>query len=215
MIRLVVRGLVLTILSIVLFHALRALAAAIAFNYQLSSGSSFDYVGLTLYLLLAIVLLLVPLSPKDKARKHESALKRDFLIFSGLLLLYKGCLISFQSWERNSLPTLQFISLHELLVYVILAPICEEFWFRGFAWNQIVAGKKTKFAVAIASLSTSLSFAWAHFPVSEPMQKPVLLVPYIVFGMLMAGARTISKTVTLCIFLHALGNLIGASFYFQ
>ncbi|HYT33929.1 MAG TPA: CPBP family intramembrane glutamic endopeptidase [Ktedonobacteraceae bacterium] len=86
-----------------------------------------------------------------------------------------------------------------LLAAVIVAPFCEEIFFRGF----VFAGLCKAMPVGWAIVCSSLLFALAH---ADPGSFTVLFI----IGLALAFLRWRTKSLWPCIFLHALNNGLGA-----
>jgi membrane protease YdiL (CAAX protease family) len=86
-----------------------------------------------------------------------------------------------------------------LLAAVIVAPIFEEIFFRGFAFPGLCKAMPVGWAI----VSSSLLFALAH---ADPGSFAVLFI----IGLALAFLRWRTKSLWPCIFLHALNNGLGA-----
>lgn len=84
---------------------------------------------------------------------------------------------------------------------VIVAPLAEEIFFRGFLFQGI--GKRLKFAWA--AIISAAVFAVAHFSLSG-------LVPIFILGLLLAWLFNKTKSVWPCIMVHAAYNSIALIF---
>jgi membrane protease YdiL (CAAX protease family) len=95
-----------------------------------------------------------------------------------------------------------------LLVAVVLAPVCEEYIFRG--WLQVRLGQLPFVAYGwrgwtLANLCTSMVFSLAHLPFHGLSQLWGYFLVSLVFGRM----RDVTGTVTVPILLHAYYNLIA------
>ncbi len=86
-----------------------------------------------------------------------------------------------------------------LLAAVIVAPFCEEIFFRGFAFPGLCKAMPVGWAI----VCSSLLFALAH---ADPGSFAVLFI----IGLALAFLRWSTKSLWPCIFLHALNNGLGA-----
>ena len=86
-----------------------------------------------------------------------------------------------------------------LFAAVIIAPFCEEVFFRGFVFPGLRHGMSLVWAIIISSLL----FGVAH---ADPGSFPVLFV----IGLALAFLRWRTKSIWPCIMLHILNNGIAA-----
>jgi membrane protease YdiL (CAAX protease family) len=96
-----------------------------------------------------------------------------------------------------------------LISVVIIAPIAEEFIFRGFLFSQL---QHTRFGPWGAITFSSLLWTVIHFQ----YEIKILLVLF-VFGLFLGYVRMAYKSLSLPIILHAINNLFAfvmAYFYF-
>ena len=99
--------------------------------------------------------------------------------------------------EQEALPVSDLVWL--MLAGAVLAPIAEEFLFRGLLYRYLRARR----TVLFATITSALLFALSHFV-------PVLIPSYIVFGIAEAIVAERYKSLYPAIALHALNN--GALF---
>jgi uncharacterized protein len=100
-----------------------------------------------------------------------------------------------QSAYSSATPVLLFLAL------VVAAPIFEEVFFRGFLLSALAS--RSVPALVSAVLSSAL-WAGIHFQYDLYV---VLMI--FVMGMLLAAARTMTRSIYPCIAMHALGNAIA------
>ena len=86
-----------------------------------------------------------------------------------------------------------------LLVAVLVAPVCEEVFFRGFVFPGLLGGMPVGWAIVLSSLI----FAVAH---ADPGSFIVLFI----IGLALAFLRWRTKSIWPCILLHALNNGVAA-----
>lgn len=80
---------------------------------------------------------------------------------------------------------------------VVVAPLAEEFIFRGLVYGYL----RSKFGISAAVIVSSLAFAASHF-------QPLLIAPLFVLGMALALVYQRYKSLWVPITLHALNNLV-------
>lgn len=116
------------------------------------------------------------------------------------------CILAWITWDTNYInhPQIQAIQkdvLHyglwvKIFSTLLIAPICEEIFFRGILWTAIhdsTNSEKTAFLIS------SLAFAVAHMNFSYMTQ-------YIVISWIMVQARTVGGSLFFAIWLHFLHN---------
>jgi membrane protease YdiL (CAAX protease family) len=87
------------------------------------------------------------------------------------------------------------------LIVCVLAPLGEEFLFRGFCFPAL----RPSLGVAGAALAVGLVFGAVHLTTTPP----VLLVPLALFGVVLCLLRQKTGSLYPCIALHALNNSIA------
>ena len=101
----------------------------------------------------------------------------------------------------------------ELVAGAILAPVAEEWLFRGIMWRQL-AGEASRdvpvprllVAVVVTSVIFSLSHLPRMFPTELPDVQAVPLVPHAIYGAAMAAVRWRFGSIAPCIAIHAVWN---------
>ena len=84
-----------------------------------------------------------------------------------------------------------------IIITAIVAPFCEEIYFRGFLYSAF----KKNFGVTVALFLSSFLFALAHLELYS-------FIPIMVIGWLLAYIFEKTKSIFAVIFLHAVYNLI-------
>lgn len=113
----------------------------------------------------------------------------------------------FDITENDDLPaelgadesTLALIGV--LVLVTLLAPVCEEFFFRGFCFTAL----RRSFGVAAAAVVTGAVFGLIHAGGTEPE----FLVPLAVLGALLCLLYWRTGSIIPCMVLHALNNSIA------
>jgi membrane protease YdiL (CAAX protease family) len=100
--------------------------------------------------------------------------------------------------------TQPWTTLATLIVAVIVAPFCEEVFFRGYFFQ----GLRLRIAVWSAVALSAIVFGAAHGDLGS-------LVPLIVIGVVLAVVRWRTRTLWPGIALHILNNSLGALIIFQ
>jgi membrane protease YdiL (CAAX protease family) len=95
-------------------------------------------------------------------------------------------------------------TLATLLVAVIVAPICEEIFFRGYFFQ----GLRLRLSVWLSVVLSAVIFGIAH-------GDPGSLVLLIVIGLLLAIIRWRTRSLWPCMALHIFNNFLGALIIFQ
>ena len=88
-----------------------------------------------------------------------------------------------------------------MILVTLLAPICEEFFFRGFCFTAL----RRSFGVVVAAVLTGVIFGLIHAGGSEPE----FLVPLGVLGALLCLLYWRTGSIIPCMVLHALNNSIA------
>lgn len=98
--------------------------------------------------------------------------------------------------------------LYSLLVQILLVALPEEFFYRGYLQTSILqlAQRRlsTRQSAALAIVVTSLLFGLGHVLVSANPMRMNVFFPSLLFGFV----RLKTKTLTACILLHALANIM-------
>ena len=113
----------------------------------------------------------------------------------------------FNITENDDLP--KELGAHEstaaligvMILVTLLAPVCEEFFFRGFCFTAL----RRSFGVAAAAVVTGAVFGLIHAGGSEPE----FLVPLGVLGALLCLLYWRTGSIIPCMVLHALNNSIA------
>ncbi len=84
-----------------------------------------------------------------------------------------------------------------IIITTIIAPFCEEIYFRGFLYSAF----KNNFGVTVALFLSSFLFALAHLEIYS-------FIPLMIVGWLLAYIFEKTKSIFAVIFLHAGYNLI-------
>jgi membrane protease YdiL (CAAX protease family) len=128
------------------------------------------------------------------------------LLISGINILYSYLITELHlNIQTNDQLLLQESKVAPLTTYatlfaaVVIAPFCEEVFFRGF----VFPGLRHSMSVGWAILVSSLLFAVAH---TDPGSFPVLFV----IGLALAYLRLRTRSIWPCITLHMLNNGIAA-----
>ncbi len=148
-------------------------------------------------------------SLKDLGLRYYSIIKTIWYTFLSLLIIF---FISFlyvfvMNWlfgieapssKIEELIANRSISTNILLIVVaVVAPFCEEIYFRGFLYSAF----KKSWGVSTALFLSSLLFALAHMEIYS-------FIPLVVIGWLLAYIFEKTKSLFPTIFLHAIYNLI-------
>ncbi len=88
-----------------------------------------------------------------------------------------------------------------MILVTLLAPVCEEFFFRGFCFTAL----RRSFGVAVAAVITGAIFGAIHASGTEPE----FLVPLGVLGALLCLLYWRTGSIIPCMVLHALNNSIA------
>lgn len=130
------------------------------------------------------------------------------LFLLGLLVIYGFGLLYDQLHIQTNADELQrqaarapYSTLAALVVAVVVAPICEEVFFRGF----VLAGLRRRMPVGSAILVSALIFGMAHADAGS-------FAPLVVIGLVLAVVRWRAESLWPGIALHALNNAIAAVF---
>jgi len=169
--------------------------------------------GIQVMLMLGVVwffaIFLRRASLKDLGLRYYSIIKTIWYTFLSLLIIF---FISFlyvfvMNWlfgieapssKIEELIANRSISTNILLIVVaVVAPFCEEIYFRGFLYSAF----KKSWGVNTALFLSSLLFALAHMEIYS-------FIPLVVIGWLLAYIFEKTKSLFPTIFLHAIYNLI-------
>lgn len=178
------------------------------------AGKNGTVVAWTMWLsLLAIVAFIVAvIRVKDGSLRAFMAINRfnfrQFLGFGVALLLLNVIINLIGVWLKRE-PMLfmdEIVTSAQpfwLLVVgmVLLAPIYEELIFRGFMWSALATALPTKIGIWLASVVTSVVFAWIHGQYGG-----VELVEIFALAMLFSYARIVSGSLLLPMVLHIINN---------
>ena len=95
-----------------------------------------------------------------------------------------------------------------LIATVVIAPVVEEFIFRGFLYSQL---SPTKLGPWGAIALSSLLWTVIHF-----QYEPKILLILFVFGLFLGYVRMAYQSLSLPIILHAINNIFafGMAYYF-
>ena len=128
----------------------------------------------------------------------RSALAGILIVAAALACLLIG---QWLGWNFSSLKDLGSSALaHPLRTFalmVIMAPICEEYMFRGFLLHVLL-----RYGVVVAVAITTLLFVAAHL---DPAAAPHLTIAGVIFALLALGSGGLLSP----IIAHAVANLIG------
>jgi len=147
---------------------------------------------------------------------------RQFNFFKGIFLIIFGIIatsliyfiyiifLQFIPWDIEQNKILQLIENKNIsfvmlfLVAVIIAPICEELFFRGFLYPAF----KKRMNVFSAMFLSSILFAVFHL-------QPAQLLPLICIGFVLAFVYEKAKSLIPAILVHSLYNLAAIIILFQ
>jgi membrane protease YdiL (CAAX protease family) len=87
----------------------------------------------------------------------------------------------------------------------VIAPVCEEFFFRGFVFGALLRLPLGRLTIAAASLITGVLFGAAHIG-SAPAQ---YLVPLGLFGVVLCLVRWRTGSLYPCMALHSINNALA------
>jgi membrane protease YdiL (CAAX protease family) len=128
--------------------------------------------------------------------RHEPISKSNlFAILLGL-----GLLASRSAWNGfNPIAFNVTVSGTLLLITVcVLAPVCEELFFRGYLWSKLV---KRGYAAVTIIITTSLLYVLPHVPSSF-----VAFADYATIGLFLATIRYLSGGIVLPVLFHIAMN---------
>ncbi len=97
--------------------------------------------------------------------------------------------------------TAPLTTLGALLAAIIVAPICEELFFRGFLFRGLLCGMSLWPAILVSSLL----FAVAHTDLGS-------FIPLLLIGIALAYARWRSRSLWPSVAIHTINNLVAALF---
>jgi membrane protease YdiL (CAAX protease family) len=122
----------------------------------------------------------------------------------GAALAAIDAMVHFHGWHA---PTSAALGVSA----IVLAPIVEEWLFRGVIWDRVVALTPPRARVVIAIVVTSLMFAWWHAadPLHPFATAPGPLVGYAQFGLAMGVLRWRFGCIGVGLVAHALYNAGG------
>ncbi|MDQ4143781.1 MAG: CPBP family intramembrane metalloprotease [Actinomycetota bacterium] len=98
--------------------------------------------------------------------------------------------------EPATITTVDLICL--LLVVAVVAPVVEEFVFRGLLYRSA----RSKWGIGVASVISAVAFACLHFI-------PLLLGVFFVFGLILAAVAQRFDSIYPAIVVHALNNAVS------
>lgn len=132
---------------------------------------------------------------------------------AGLALISQLLSLTLQRWIPKSLPIDQFFrtpgSAYMLAAFgVLVAPLVEELFFRGFLYPALARPLGTVPAIAI----TSAGFALVHAQQLAQAWAPLLILFGV--GTTLTLVRAISKSVALCVLIHVGYNFTLFTFAF-
>lgn len=96
-----------------------------------------------------------------------------------------------------------------LLKSLVLAPIIEETFFRGFIQARLRASSGFIGQAWVAIVVTAIAFGLFHLPHSSAVHAALVVAPACVLGWVYERTRSVA----LCIGLHSLANAIWISFW--
>ena len=142
---------------------------------------------------------------------------RSFLPFLGLVLAWQAIegffiLPRFPEFsDLGGLPQSQLALLVSLLTVVVVAPIAEEVFFRGFIYTSLRAHAGFAATIILTAALDAVYFAVLHNDGG-----PVLALLMLPFGLVLGLAREHFGSVRPAIYLHLIWNLVAwGSEYFQ
>ncbi len=133
-------------------------------------------------------------------------MKRRSPIFAALIIVwtYFAILFAFGVEPQGNIPDKVFDSVPLVvlvaLLSLVLAPIIEETFFRGFLFG----GLRGRWGVFFAALASGLLFALAHID-------PLLYVPFTLVGMVFAWGYVYSGSIFSSMIAHLLFNAVSFS----
>ncbi len=103
--------------------------------------------------------------------------------------------------ERLGADESTLVLIGVMILVTLLAPVCEEFFFRGFCFTAL----RRSFGVAVGAIVTGAVFGLIHAGGTEPQ----FLVPLGVLGALLCLLYWRTRSIIPCMVLHALNNSIA------
>jgi membrane protease YdiL (CAAX protease family) len=105
-------------------------------------------------------------------------------------------------FQSSSLPL--WLTLFDSLIVVVLVPLAEELFFRGWLWT----GLRKQWGVPLTGMVTAAMWLLPHLLVRGIGYVAFLLFP----ALILTVARQVGKSVRATIFIHAIFNLTGSWF---
>ncbi len=201
----------LFVVALAMQHFMKGASSALWLQFS-EPFTSWRLSGIPFYGLWVVVLLihrqatLAPMSTRWLPIR-ESYSRTNLCILALLTLL-----CAFESYQILSSGTaLQWpTNPYNIASAVILAPLVEEWLFRGVLWDyfeKCVPDSRTR--VIVATVFTSFLFAWWHVPTFDPLGTEAPLVGHFIFGCVMSLLRWRFNVIGVGIVVHALYNLGG------
>lgn len=164
---------------------------------------AFDFKSFVFLIPLHILFLLLGgykfLKMEKKYRIKKSNLIKGIMIFPAMLIFgyFYGIFIEkFFKIQFNAFEYIfKDINLLGIIFIILLAPIAEEIYFRGYIFNTLLKNNGIIFSI----IYTSIIFALLHLNVS-------LFLYYFIIGCFLAYAYKISETIILPILMHSVYN---------
>lgn len=97
-----------------------------------------------------------------------------------------------------------FINNYWLIHFLLVAPIIEEYVFRGYILNGLLQNKSAAYAIVVSALV----FGLPHFMIHS-------LPGAVVFGFFIGWIYYLTRDLILCIIGHSIGNLADAMFWYE
>lgn len=141
---------------------------------------------------------------KEILRAYALFISINFII--ALFIIYSGVQIPGYQVQENIAQNFSETSAAltiGIIVIMILAPIIEEIFFRGFILRTLV----NRIGVHIGSIFTALIFASLHFPWQS-------FIPIFILGMIMNSMAIRTKSIIPSISFHIVNNIIAFTVQF-
>lgn len=164
-------------------------------------------IGLSTLLLLCMLRMIIPETSPMKMLKGNKILETTLMMYIALvpvqLLIWGfGWLLGDAGFNAPSNPFMHFDDGMDLLLVftaiVILAPVIEELFFRGYLFKLF----QDKLGDNPAMILTAILFAAVHFNIHT-------FLPILVMGGLMGWARKRSGSIVPSLLIHSMNNLIA------
>ncbi len=145
---------------------------------------------------------------------------KEFLIAFGALLVVNmlaGFLVKLSGIEPRQFENLNKSILASapvpfLLAVSLLAPVYEEFVFRGVLFANLIERAKSTFAQVMAWIVPAVLFTLLHF---EKVEQIIVLLPVFLLALLFTAITWQQKNIALSVIVHGIQNAIaGYSFLF-